>query len=378
MHFEYLATEIINNVFLHCGKVDDVLALSTTCKRFRCIYSSSSKLSILQQAAECQYGPLEDAIQLVTHNASQPAHIVRTAPFSLALLEQLVHTGKVADKWCDIYPFKKWKHNFEDRRLLTSSERFRLRRALYRIWLYSRAFHNRQHPRDLRMTPPRIHERAELLHNWSTAELAEMADVHAVLREVVTANICPSNGTITRKFRKRYPDPSDAQLLFNLNIHVNYPPPPNPFAAPPAPPPAPFSEFHCPPPTDAERYNGTDNTAYYTSPATQHAKHSARARFALSAGHDPGAEGWGDDVMHYYVVEDMLKLDPAQLLWLKERAPLRAHVEEYVRDIGRDWFDNNGETWCQTLEWVLRERGEDAGTVGEAVRRVEAGVVVED
>ena len=57
------------------------------------------------------------------------------------------------------------------------------------------------------------------------------------------------------------------------------------------------------------------------------------------------------------VVEDMLKLDPGQILWLRENAPLKEMVEAYVRSLG-DWFDNNGETFGQTLEWVMNERGE--------------------
>ena len=111
MLFEDLATELVVQVFLSCRSVTDVTALSSTCRRFRNIFTSSQKLLILENAAETQFGPLEDLTQLLTHNASQPAHIIRTVPFSLALLKQIVHHGRVAEKWCDIYPFKKWKHN---------------------------------------------------------------------------------------------------------------------------------------------------------------------------------------------------------------------------------------------------------------------------
>jgi hypothetical protein len=368
MHFEYLATEIITTVFVHCTSVNDVLALSSTCKRFRSIYSHpSSRLRILQHATESQYGPLADAIQLITHNASQPAHIHRSVPFSLALLKQIVRYGRTAEKWCNIYPFKKWKHNFEERRLLTGDEKWRLRRALYRIWLYSRAFHNRGHPREHRMTLAHVHERAELLHNWSTVELAEIADVHAVMREVVHANVCPSNGSISRKFKKRFPEGEYGQQQLLFNIHLNYPAPPNPFAPPALPP----SEYHSPPPT----HNILDS---FHSSQTHASKYASHHRFALTGHHDPGSEGWGDDIHHYYVVEDMLKLDPEQLLWLKEKAPLRAQVEAFVQGLGRDWFENNGETWGQTLEWVLRERGEDVGGVFEAVREGDLGIAVLD
>jgi hypothetical protein len=358
MHFEYFPTEIISHVFLSCDSVDDVIALSATCRRFRDIYSSSRKLPILQSAAESQFGPLEDAVQLVTHNESQPAHIIRSVPFSFALLKQLVHIGRIAEKWCHIYPFKKWKANYQDRRLLTPDERYRLRRALYRLWLYTRAFHNRGHPREQRMNLQAIHHRAELLHNWSTEELAEIADVHGVLRDVIHTNVCPSNGTIARKFKKRYPETAH-QLLFN--IHLNYPPPA--FSAP-----FPTSEFHNPPP--ANNLNAFHHSAAITAKYHQ-------SKFQATPYHEPGAEGWGDDIGHYYVVEDMLKLDPEQILWLKENAPLKGMVETYVKGLG-EWFENNGETWGQTLEWVLRERSEDVGEVMAGIADGDLGIAVED
>jgi hypothetical protein len=357
MLFEDLATELVIQVFFSCNTLVDVLALSSTCHRFRKIYSSSQRLAILETAAETQFGPLQDLTQLLTHNASQPAHIIRDVPFSAALLKQILHHGRIAEKWCDVYPFKKWKSNYEYRRLLTSQENYRLRRAIYRSWLYSRAFHNRDHPREFRATRPILQKRAALLHNWNTWELAEIADVNAIIREVVHSSICPSNGTIARKFRKHYPD-NEHGLLFN--IHLNYPPSPtptvthNPFAA---------------------QYQITTNTLSSHFSSTYTSRY-APSKFSLLPNHEIGAEGWGDDIPHYYVIEDMLKLDPEQIMWLKENAPLKGMVEGYVRSLG-DWFENNGETWGQTLEWVLGERGEDVGEFKGAITDGVLGVAVD-
>ncbi|PSN70961.1 hypothetical protein BS50DRAFT_270478 [Corynespora cassiicola Philippines] len=358
MIFEYLATELVSHVFLSCDSVSDVLALSSACRRFRNIYTSSQKLTLLENAAEAEFGPLQDLTQVLTHNASQPAHIVRSVPFSIALLKQIVHAGRTAQKWCDIYPFKKWKYNYEHRRLLTDEERYRVRRAIYRLWLYSRAFHNREHPRELRASKLVIQKRAGLLHNWSTWELAEMADVHAVMRDVVHNNVCPSNGTISRKFKKRYPD-HEHSLLFN--IHLNYPPPAsnapayNPFAPP------------C--------YSASNTLSSHFHSTQTYTQRYASSKFSLHANHEVGAEGWGDDIPHYYVVEDMLKLDPEQILYLKEHAPLKGMVEGYVRGLG-DWFENNGETFGQTVEWVLDERGEDVGEFMQEVAEGEMGIAL--
>ena len=194
-------------------------------------------------------------------------------------------------------------------------------------------------------------ERAELLHNWSTAELAEIEDVRQVIRDVLQTHVCPSNGTIARKFRKRFPD-AEQQLVFN--IHLNYPPPVSSFQA----------HFH-------SEHQVTSSPKFL--PASARAANGLK--YASTPFHEPGAEGWGDDIPHYYVVEDMLKLDPGQIMWLKENAPLKGMVETYVKGLG-EWFENNGETFGQTLEWVVCERGEDIADVKEAIRVEEMGVVV--
>ncbi|KAF2275168.1 uncharacterized protein EI97DRAFT_502113 [Westerdykella ornata] len=359
MLFQDLATELVLHIFYSVSEVTDVLALASTCHRFHNIYSSSQKLAILENVAETQYGPLRDLTQLLTHNASQPAHLIRNVPFSVAILKQIVHAGRVASKWCYIYPFKKWKDNYENRRLLTPEERYRVRRAIYRIWLYSRAFHNADHPRGQRTILPVVQKRSALLHNWSTDELAEIADVHAVMRDVVQNNICPSNGTIIRKFKKRYPDSNEHHLLFNL--HLNYP-----SLAPPLSSNSPFfAPYHT---TCSPLQTHFTTTQTYTD-------RYASSKFSMRAQYNVGAEGWGDDIVHYYVVEDMLKLDPEQIMWLKEHAPFKGMVEAYVRELG-EWFENNGETWGQTLQWVLDERGEDVEEFMEKVAEGEWGCAV--
>lgn len=71
----------------------------------------------------------------------------------------------------------------------------------------------------------------------------------------------------------------------------------------------------------------------------------------------------------------MLKLDPEQIMWLKENAPLKGIVQSYVHELG-NWFENNGDTWVQTLEWVLDERCEQVEDFMIAVSDGEIGVAV--
>ena len=150
MRLEDLPNELLLDIFCSCSSVTDVLQLAAASRRFYYIYCGSKKLPILFDSAERQYGPLEDAIQVVTYNSSMPARQIRTPPHSLALLKQLLELGRCAAEWTKLYPSKKWKDDFENRRLLSEKEAYRLRRAIYRYTLYARAFHNPRYPRTSR------------------------------------------------------------------------------------------------------------------------------------------------------------------------------------------------------------------------------------
>ena len=94
-------------------------------------------------------------------------------------------------------------------------------------------------------------------------------------------------------------------------------------------------------------------------------------------------DGWGDEIAQYYVVEDMLKLDPGQLMYLFESLTVqggsgahltgcygfssrKAIVENFVATLG-DWFENNGETLVETICFVIGERGGDGGELNELI-----------
>lgn len=183
-----------------------------------------------------------------------------------------------------------------------------------------------------------------LLHNWTTVELAQIADVMHVLRDVLGFSICPSNGRVSEKFHRRFPN-TRYQLLFNMQRDCLAPLLPGSMQQQSV---------------AVHRHNGPQK--YY-------------AKYKPTAFHEPGDEGWGDDLSHYYVIEDMLKLDPEQILWLKDNAPFKAQVEAYIRDLG-EWFDNNGETFGQTLEFVLTERGVDAEEFSSSIHDEHLGVAI--
>lgn len=344
MHFDSLPNELLSTIFLSLPSISSAISLASTCHRFYSAYHSSKKLLILQEAANAELGPVQDIIQLLTQNASQPAHVQRNVPISEAFLRQIVKAGRVAQRYEEIYSFKKWKTDYANRRVLNSQEKYNLRRAIYRLWLFDKAFHTSAHVRTCRSLPEVVRLRAALLHNWTTAELAEMLDVHLILRDVIANNVCPSNGKIRQKFSKRFPD-SNQQLLFN--IHLNYPPAPPPFVP------------------DTWYHNSQIGSSRYQS------------RLAPSRWHEPGAEGWGDDISHYYVVEDMLKLDPEQILYLRDHCPLKSQVEVHVRGLG-DWFVDNGETFSETVAFVLKQRGADLEQMKIAIEDGDCGIAVSE
>ncbi|KAL3461123.1 Brix domain-containing protein [Aspergillus heterothallicus] len=356
MSFHYLATELLLHIFQSCDTVADVTSLATTCRRFRNVFNRSNKLQLMMDVAEMEIGPIDDIIQIVTYNTSQPAHLLRTAPLTTPLLKQVVQIGRVAQKWETIYPVKKWKVDYENRRSLSDEERFRLRRAIFRLWLYHRAFHTGDYDRYSRHLRNIVAERAQLLHNWSTAELAEIEDVRLVIGDVVQNHICPSNGTILRKFRKRYPE-SNQQLTFN--IHLNYPMAQSGLT--------PYG-FLDPNPNPTEQYSHPTHSTKFTNSSAKY-----RSRFRNDIFHEPGSQGWGDEIPHYYIVQDMMKLDPGQVLWLREHCPLKEQVETFVLSLG-DWFRDNGETFGDTLEWVMNERGDDIGELRAAISERELGI----
>src|SRR5271156_5726764 len=92
-----IPSELILSIYRSCTSIYDVLSLSLTCRRLHSLLPSSQKMSILFAAAEIEFGPLSDIIQLVTLNNSQAAHSIRDPPLSLALLQHVILTSKVAN-----------------------------------------------------------------------------------------------------------------------------------------------------------------------------------------------------------------------------------------------------------------------------------------
>ena len=311
-----LPTEILLTIFQHCSSITDLTNFFRTCRHTYSVLSTSQKTLVYYRVAESQFGPLHDIIQLLTLNSSQPIASVRDPPRSSALLQQILSVGRVAKRWEGIYPCLKWDSDFANRRSLAAGERYRLRRAIYRYWLYVRAFHNASYPRTSRRVPHIVRQRLALLQNWSTKELIELEDFQDAMRDTISNTVCPSD-SLLRSLNIR--DGLDCLSCYHKQT-ISIP---------------------------AQDYFHTSQSHCIIS------EHSSRN----AAGCTGTCAGFGDAVTHYYLVEDLLKVDPGTLLWLYDR-PQKWHVQIYL-DTLEEWFFNNGDTLAETVNLELETRGLD-------------------
>lgn len=107
-------------------------------------------------------------------------------------LDSLLKYCMVVRRWEELYPRLRWFSAPEDCRHLEETEKFKLRRALYRWWLYASYFHG-ELPRppggqplpfvnDIRMSHTRLHP---------TRELMEMKDLFTCVKQLIRHYIYP-------------------------------------------------------------------------------------------------------------------------------------------------------------------------------------------
>jgi hypothetical protein len=290
----HISTELVLQVYDHLNYTD-ILSLSLACKRFSNLLLPSRKLSTYFAAADREFGPLSDAIQVVVLQPQAP-HIDQNPPLSYSLLRSLIHIGRVAAKFEAVYPLLKWREHFLDRRSLTALETWKLRRAVYRSWRYSSAFHTPAFPRTARMLGSSFEKRMTLLR-FPTQDLLELEDMRRIFDQFISTFILHHDAE----------DFSEKEY-----VHIR-----------------------------KQSLSPLDGL-FHTFVIPQHHKHKAFL-------------DWGDEIARYYLVQDLLKLDPGQLVRLKENP---SFANDFIQNLG-EWFHNNGETLSQTLNMVLLARGDE-------------------
>jgi hypothetical protein len=325
-------------VFRHCSSISSAINLSLTSRRYYYLLRTSQKIPVLFGIAERVWGPLKDIYQILTYNSAQPVQVKRTPNLSLALLVQVSRIGRVAALYEEHYPQLRWNGDRAlFRRTLTPHEAYTLRRAVYRTWLYSIAFHHSAAPRTMRMMPALVSDHCQLLRLWSTTELIEIEDLRGILESMII-DLCPSDGEV---FWRRGGEPAGKQHSWNKG----------PRAA-------------------------LDSNLF----------HHARADSLLTeANKRPAAEareqtmvGWGDEIEQYHVLNDLLKLTPMQIMQLYMSARTKEDVLGFIDErTGSPWFWNNGESMLHAWILVMHGRGVPVQELREKVFCGMAGIAVD-
>ncbi|KAJ9643808.1 hypothetical protein H2204_001953 [Knufia peltigerae] len=350
MTMQDLAPEIMVHIYESLTSVSDIINLSLTCRYFHDLLPKSQKLSLFFSALDKEMGPLDDILQLLTQNDNQMLHVRRTPPLSFALLTQAAAVGRTAGRLVTLYPSFRWTEaESMSRRFLDDTEARRLRRAVYRFWSYTQAFHGR-FGRMLRFDMMPSNERLQLLRTWPTEELYELEDLRCTFEQVVATEICPTDGEVWSRM------PDDAR---HFHGHV------------------PHASLHTS--FDRSSYHGSVSGSYrdifYTShdmtvldrtkPSVQELRHKHMS-------------GWGSDVHSFYLVQSFLKFSPAQILWLYDNAVSKADVEKYVEaQTGDACFFESGSMLFHDWAAVLHTRGVDVQLTREAIWQGTAGIVLD-
>lgn len=133
---------------------------------------------------------------ILNHGKPTPASIL-PPPRSVALttqdLDPLLRYCLIVRQWEELYPQLHWFSTPEDCRQLDETERFKLRRALYRWWLYAFYFHG-ELPRPRGGQPESFVNdiRSSQMRLYASRELMEMKDLFAAVKELVRHYIFPN------------------------------------------------------------------------------------------------------------------------------------------------------------------------------------------
>ena len=330
MKLDELPNELLVQIFLSCPDHESVLSLGATCKSLREVaVAPFTRVAILHSALDAQYGPLDAILQLVPHVPDLVPHdrwarvsrmgTGRTDSFYN--LMKVVSVGKVAENWASVYEQKKWKVDFVNRRFLSPQEKRRIRGAIYRLWYFDVAFRL--------PSAAAIHGRISWFGSLSDVQLAQMLDLFFFLRDRVESKICPSDRTICRRVRKRFPDYHPYIDDWKDNVFPN------------------------PQLTDQiEQY-------YYSLPSSHATNFGWAHRHRPTANYSPiESEGWGSRVSQRLYGEEVLALNPRQLL----------HLLDMTHDKGL--YNLKYRVAAKVRDWVKEKAAVNGTLVGSSVQLV--------
>jgi len=226
-----LSTELLQKIFEY-SELQDLLHLAQTSKRNYRAYLGR-RMPLLEHGLHNSYSPLPSLLKLTLANEPAPSRrpigtelrislllnritsLPATPKLTLENMKKMVSYGKIADRWTELYPRLRWRFGSDNRRLLKSQEKERLRGAVYNHWIYTTLFHSRTFtnyapdpPSPVSLDDPRH----RFLRTLSTVQQIQLSEYLAHVETLVELDLYPSYSVVLEQYPHSLPHRSLSKL----------------------------------------------------------------------------------------------------------------------------------------------------------------------
>jgi len=226
-----LSTELLQKIFEY-SELPDLLHLAQTSKRNYRAYLGR-RMPLLERGLHNSYSPLPALLKLTLANEPTPSRrpigtelritlllnritsLPATPKLTLENMKKMVSYGKIADRWTELYPRLRWRFGSDNRRLLKSQEKERLRGAVYNHWIYTTLFHSRTFtnyapdpPSPASLDDPRH----RFLRTLSTVQQIQLSEYLAHTETLVEIDLYPSYSVVSEQYPHSLPHRSLSKL----------------------------------------------------------------------------------------------------------------------------------------------------------------------
>ncbi|KAN0110079.1 hypothetical protein V8E51_006466 [Hyaloscypha variabilis] len=231
MSINDLSTELLQKIFEY-SELQDLLHLAQTSKRNYRAYLGR-RMPLLEHGLHNSYSPLPSLLKLTLANEPAPSRrpigtelrislllnritsLPATPKLTLENMKRMVSYGKIADRWTELYPRLRWRFGSDNRRLLKSQEKERLRGAVYNHWIYTTLFHSRTFtnyapdpPSPVSLDDPRH----RFLRTLSTVQQIQLSEYLAHIETLVELDLYPSYSVVLEQYPHSLPHRSLSKL----------------------------------------------------------------------------------------------------------------------------------------------------------------------
>jgi hypothetical protein len=232
MSITHLSTELLQKIYEY-AELKDVIHLSQTSRRNYRVFLGR-RMYLLEQGLHNSYSPLPALLQLAISNEPDKSRkpigteirinttleritqVGDKPKLTLELMKKMVHYGKTAERWVELYPRLRWRFDSDNRRLLRQHEQERLRAAIYHHWTYTTLFHSRtftQYSPDPPSAAVRDDPRHRLLRTYSTVDHIQLSEFLAHIEQLVELDLYPSNSVVREQYMPAFLAPATLEKM---------------------------------------------------------------------------------------------------------------------------------------------------------------------